>query len=276
MEPLNILITGRTGFLGRELESKLKDKYNILQIDRFDLTDPNTVSKIFNTNNIDVVIHTAAKGGKRTKQDSIEDLTDNLSMFQNLINNSNKYKVLFNFCSGAAFNKKEEINNISEDSLSSRYPYDYYGMSKNLIARECSKHDNVFNFRLFGCFGKNETPDRFFSQLKIKYEKGMSHIIHQNIEMDFFSSTDVANVIMHYLENYTQNNLPQDINLVYPEKYNLHQLTDKFFNSVGCVTPVTIERVDGLSYTGDGTLLKSLGLELEGLELGLREVYKNG
>mgnify|MGYP003132515144 CR=1 FL=1 len=276
MEPLNVLITGRTGFLGSELESNLKDKYNILQIDRFDLTDLNAVSKIFDNNNIDVVIHTAAKGGKRTKQDSIEDLTDNLLMFQNLVSNSNKYKVLFNFCSGAAFNKKEEINNISEDSLSSRYPYDYYGLSKNLIARECSKHDNIFNFRLFGCFGKNETPDRFFSQIKIKYENDMPHTIHQNIEMDFFSSTDVANVIMHYLENYTQNNLPQDINLVYPEKYNLYQLTAKFFNIVKCTLPVFMEKSGGLSYTGDGTLLNSLGIELEGLELGLQKVYKNG
>ena len=37
MESLNILITGRSGFLGKELEDKLKDHYNILNINRFDL-----------------------------------------------------------------------------------------------------------------------------------------------------------------------------------------------------------------------------------------------
>tara|TARA_R110002167_G_scaffold209930_1_gene414021 strand:+ start:245 stop:1108 length:864 start_codon:yes stop_codon:yes gene_type:complete len=275
MESLNILITGRNGFLGKELESKLKDRYNVLDINRFNVTDPALVEKTLLENDIDVVIHTAAKGGKRTQQDSIQDLVDNLLMFKNLVSNLSKYKVLFTFCSGAAFNKREEISNVSEDEISLKHPYDYYGLSKNLIAREVIKYDNVFNFRLFGCFGKGETPERFFTSLALNSSSDFPHIIHENIYMDFFSTTDVAKVVMYYIENYNQKKLPQDINLVYPEKYNLYDLAGIFFNIPGTrATPVIVNKPSGASYTGDGNRLQDLGIELEGLTAGLADVYK--
>ena len=274
MESLNILITGRSGFLGKELETKLKDDYNILNINRFDVTDPALVESILTDNDIDVVIHTAAKGGRRNKQDAMQDLIDNLLMFENLASNLNKYKVLFTFCSGAAFNKEKEICNVSEDNIRLRHPYNFYGLSKNLIAREVIKYDNVFNFRLFGCFGKGETPERFFSSLTLNATADMPHIIHQNIQMDFFSTTDVARVLTYYMENYNKIKLPQDINLVYPEKYNLYDLAGVFFNIPAVrVTPVIVEKNSGLSYSGDGSRLQNLNIPLEGLEKGLADVY---
>ena len=276
MESLNILITGRSGFLGKELESKLKDHYNILNINRFDVTDPALVEKTLTDNDIDIIIHTAAKGGKRGDQDSMQNLIDNLLMFENLVSNLDKYKVLFTFCSGAAFNKGEEISSVSEDEISLRNPYNYYGLSKNLIAREVLKYSNVFNFRLFGCFGKGETPERFFTSLALNAAADMPHIIHQNIQMDFFSTTDVAKVMMYYIENYNKKNLPQDINLVYPEKYNLYDLAGVFFNIPGTrVTPIIVNKPSGASYTGDGGRLQDLKIDLEGLPAGLADVYKH-
>jgi hypothetical protein len=76
------------------------------------------------------------------------------------------------------------------------------------------------------------------------------------------------------MENYNKIKLPQDINLVYPEKYNLYDLAGVFFNIPAVrATPVIVEKSSGLSYSGDGSRLQNLNIPLEGLEEGLADVY---
>ena len=52
------------------------------------------------------------------------------------INNYNTfiiYKMMFNFGSGAEFDRTREIDKISEEQINYRNPSDYYGLAKNLI-----------------------------------------------------------------------------------------------------------------------------------------------
>jgi nucleoside-diphosphate-sugar epimerase len=58
---------------------------------------------------IDIVIHTAVSGGSRTKEDDIYTLIDNLSMFNNLVENRNKFGSLIHFGSGAEFDRRTDI-----------------------------------------------------------------------------------------------------------------------------------------------------------------------
>ena len=220
MEKLRILITGPKGFLAKELRHFLGEYHIIIDQERFDVTDNSKVEEVLTETKADVVIHTATRGGKRTRKDTLQDLTDNVTMFNNLVKHRNKYKLLFCFCSGAAFNRDDKINNISESEILNRNPSDYYGLSKNLIAREALQYDNVFNFRLFGCFGKGEEPGRFFPSVLRNIMSDTPVNIPLNREMDFFSTSDVAKVILYYLNNYKNQNLPGDINLVYPSRYS--------------------------------------------------------
>ena len=282
MAKLNLLITGRTGFLGRELETYLKnnehDMFNILTLSRFDLTDLSLVERVLKENSVDVVIHTAAKGGKRSDTDNLQDLIDNVMMFNNLVKCQDHYKLLFCFCSGAAFDREKGVGYFDEDSLLNRNPVDYYGLSKNIIARECLKHDKIFTFRLFGCFGKKETPERFFSSLMRNILNSEPMIIHEDRFMDFFSAEDVGRVLEYYLNNYMLKvyslDLPKDLNLVYSKKYRLSTLASKFGKLLGRPDhPIITEKDNGLSYTGCGDKIRSLGIKLEGLEEGLVKCY---
>lgn len=274
MVKLNLLITGRTGFLGRELETYLKDKFNILKLSRFDLTDPSLVERVLKENSVDVVIHTAAKGGKRSDTDTLQDLIDNAVMFNNLVKFQDYYKLLFCFCSGAAFDREKGVGHFPEDSLLNRNPVDYYGLSKNIIARECLKHDKIFTFRLFGCFGKKETPERFFSSLLRNMLNSEPMIIHEDRLMDFFSAGDVGRVLEYYLNNYMKLDLPKDLNLVYSKKFRLSTLACKFSKLIGRPDHLIITKKDkGLSYTGCGDKIRSLNIKLEGLEEGLVKCY---
>ena len=274
MEKINILLTGKSGFLGKELEVYLGKKYNILDLNRFDLTDSNLVEQVLKENRVDVVLHTATKGGKRTEKDTVQDLIDNLTMFNNLIKLRDQYKALFCFCSGAAYDRALGVDNISEEEILNRNPSDYYGLSKNIIARESLQYDNIFTFRLFGCFGNGETSARFFSSLRRNMLESKPMIIHQDREMDFFSTEDVSQVILYYLENYNTQKLPKDINLVYSNKLSLSALANKFREVVGAPTLlIRTEQRGGSPYTGNGEKLKSLNIKLRGLSAGIRSCY---
>ena len=116
---MNILITGGNGFLAKELIkyfSKSKIKCNLLVTNRktLDPTDYESVKSFFDEVKVDIVIHTAVRGGKRSHLESIDDVFDNMAMFQNLSKFSDKFKLMFNFGSGAEFDRRFDINGKME------------------------------------------------------------------------------------------------------------------------------------------------------------------
>ena len=111
-------------------------------------------------------MHTAIIGVRRGQQDEFKDFSDNISMFSNLLRHKDKFNKFINFCSGAAFGRYSDIYQWGEQRINSLVPRDYYGMSKNIIARECDRLDGFCNLRLFGCFGFHEAEKRFVKSLK--------------------------------------------------------------------------------------------------------------
>jgi|1_EtaG_2_1085319.scaffolds.fasta_scaffold00086_27 GDP-L-fucose synthase len=278
MEKLNILITGPDGFLAKELRDYLGRDYKVLDCPRFDVTDEKELERILlKYKPVDVVIHTAVRGGKRTKEDSFQDMLDNLSMAKNLLNHRDKYGVLFSFCSGAAFDRNGNIRNLKESAIRMRAPYDYYGLSKNIISREMLNYDGVFTFRLFGCFGRHEDPSRFFSSVWHNVNNFKPVEIHQDKEMDFFWAQDVGKVVEFYFLNYNKIDLPKDLNLTYSPKLTLSQLTEMFLTIMSPRALKTFEKPGGAlgsSYTGNCEKLDGLNIELGGLVKGFVESFK--
>lgn len=278
---MNILITGCNGFLAKELidyfsSSNLEN--NIILTDRnsLDPTDYENVKEFFESVKVDVVIHTAVKGGKRHHIENIDDLYDNLLMFHNLSSFAHKYKMMFNFGSGAEFDRKYDIQNVSESQIISKTPGDYYGLSKNLITRKIIElNSNIFNLRLFGCFGAHEEDQRLFKACHNKIIEGVTPVIYQDKEMDFFYAQDVGRVIEHIIKN-NNNDIPRDINLCYAAKYKISDLIIKIKSLTNNHLGVIIEK-PGIanSYSGSGYRLENLNIPLEGLENGMEECLTN-
>jgi GDP-L-fucose synthase len=276
---MKILITGGNGFLARELASYFtSNSHNVITTNRnsLDPTNYENVKAFFEHVEVDALVHTAVKGGRRGHQENMKDMLDNLAMFHNLRSFSHKYKVMFNFGSGAEFDRTKNISKAEEPNIFNSLPADYYGLSKNLISRDIiQKCDNAYNLRLFGCFGVNEEPQRLFKATHDRFINGKDAVIHQDRWMDYFYAQDVGKVIEHIFEN-RADNIPKDINLCYREKYKLSDYVNKIKNLMNVDLGVIIQdNTYAYSYDGNAERLQSLNINLHGLEKGLQECLKS-
>jgi len=275
------LITGGNGFLAKELFnyfSKDSKKTRVFAPNRLtlDVADPENVKLFFEQIDIDVVIHTAVKGGKRLGEDSVDDLFTNLAMYQNLLNYSHKFKIMFNFGSGAEFDRRNSIEDMSEDEIFNYIPKDYYGLSKNLISRQISNNkEDIYNLRLYGCFGEFEENQRLFRSCYNRLSSGEDAIIHQDKYMDYFYAQDAGRVISHIVSN-RKEKLPRDINLCYSQKHLISEHAKHIKNLTDSPGDVIIkDKCMGLSYVGDSSKLDELNIKLVGIEGGIRECLKS-
>jgi len=278
---MNILITGGKGFLAKELNyyfSKNCPKSTVIMTDRttLDPTDYESVKNFFDEVKVDVVIHTAVQGGKRGQFENIDDFFNNISMFQNLIKFSDKFKIMFNFGSGAEFDRRFDIKERIEIDIWKSNPIDLYGLAKNLMTRKIYEmDDNVYNLRLFGCFGVNEEPQRLFRTCHDNFSKGISANITQDKYMDYFYAQDVGRVIEYIINNHNIWDMPRDINMCYKEKYRLSEYASMIKDLTNNAKDVIIKAEElAYSYTGDDFLLEDLEIGLIGLKEGLKECLK--
>ena len=277
---MNVLITGANGFLAKEIKDYYKEQKGVKLVltDRTTLnpTDFNNVQAFFAQNKIDIVVHTAVRGGKKNHKQQIEDIFDNIGMFQNLAYFSDKFKFMFHFGSGAEFNRILPINNAKEASVDMCIPPDYYGLAKNIIARKIVKMDNnIYNLRLFGCFGKHEESQRLFRSCYNKFDNGQNAAISRDKYMDYFYAQDVGRVI-DFIINNKNPDLPRDINLCYSQKYTLSEHAKRIKVLTNSQDKVIIHHKElGKPYTGNSTTLDSLNIDLIGLEEGIKECLKS-
>jgi GDP-L-fucose synthase len=220
------------------------------------------------------VIHAAIRGGKRIALASISDVFYNLKMYDNLAKHNDKFKLMINMCSGAAFDRRKTIYNTPEFLIHERQPLDYYGLSKNLIARKIHIDDRIHNLRLFGCFGPMEEDQRLIRSSFKKIITGNKIVIHQDKYMDFFYVEDLCRVIEYYFDNH-ESGLSKDINLCYENKKTLKDIVFLIKHLTSANNNVILqEKAFGKAYTGDYKKLKNLNLPLDGLENGIEKCLK--
>jgi GDP-L-fucose synthase len=196
-------------------------------------------------------------------------------MFSNLLLANNNHGIFVNFCSGAAFDRRYEINKADESSIVIKNPIDHYGLAKNLIAKEIfsKKALKAINLRLFGCFGKNEPEHRLIKSTINKINLGDNPVIINDRLMDFFYVKDVLNVIDYAFCN--SEIFPRDVNLVYEEKINLLSIAKYVSYTMDGKDPVCLNTELEKPYTGDGKLLTSLPIQFTGLWAGIKEVIED-
>ena len=273
-----ILVTGANGYLGSFLSKRLEDfGYDVIRGSReiLNVLDRKACKRMFEENDIEYVIHTAVCGGRRTRADAGIDLYQNVVMFENLAGHRDKFKMMINFGSGAAFDRSKEIDVAKEEDVLSECPRDYYGLSKNLIAKRIHGiNDNIVNLRIFNCFGESELSDRMIKANCLRHLHNEEMVVHSNKKMDFFYIEDLYKVVILYLTHF-EKNLPTDLNLCYEQKFDLFGITDIIKSLTGRANDVRlIDENYSRSYTGSSARLMSLGIDLCGIESGILRVYK--
>jgi nucleoside-diphosphate-sugar epimerase len=248
----NILITGGNGYIASSLCRALTNRYNIVSISRqdFDLRNVEQLNRWVENKHFDVVIHCAIKGGSRLTEDRVDVLDDNLNMYYNLLRHKLHYDRFINVGSGAEL-----------------YGSGYYALSKKVIRESVLNYDNFYNLRVFGIFDENELDTRFIKANILRYINRQSMIIHNDKYMDFFYMKDFVSLVEHYIETET---LDKEIDCCYEEQYLLSDIAHTINQLDEWTSQIDCGGVLSQNYTG----AYSLPISCQGLETGIKEVYK--
>src|ERR1035437_1096679 len=160
---MRILLTGGSGFVGRNLLEHLSREHEVLAPTHaeLDLADDRAVDAWFRAHEVDAVVLGAVRPGHRAAQDPARQLWSNLRMFFNITRTSNRFGRLVFLSSGAAYDTRSALVRVAEDRLGASVPEDEHGLSKYTIARYMEAlgpqaRPSVVELRLFGVFGPYE------------------------------------------------------------------------------------------------------------------------
>lgn len=274
---MKILITGGSGFIGRNICEILPFKYDILAPghNELDLIDKYDVANFFETNDIDVVIHCASKPGHRNAKDPTNLFYTNTRMYFNLACQNHKYKKMIVLGSGAIYDTNQNLHKVSEDYYIDQLPKDDHGFCKYVCARDIERTDNILELRLFGIFGKYEDyAIRFISNAICKTLYDLPITIKQNRKFDYLYIDDLIPVLDYFISkdpNYKAYNVTPN------NEIELYALAEIVREISGKDLPIIVNEAGlGLEYSGDNSLLKSeIGdIKFTPIELAVEHLYR--
>lgn len=201
-----ILLTGGSGFIGRNVIDYYKDSkdYQIFAPSSKELecTNQNAVYEYLKSNKFDYVFNFAVYGdGIDKSKDGTKMLEYNLRMYHNFAEHSEFYEKMIYLGSGAEYNKQYPICSVKEVDVGKTIPVDQYGLMKYTVNRLIEKSSNIYNFRLFGIFGKYEIwYRRFISNICCKSLFGLPLTIKQNVYFDYLFIEDFLQILDKFLK----------------------------------------------------------------------------
>ena len=269
-----ILITGGSGFVGRNLKESLAGKYTIFAPSHkeLELLDYDALENYVISNQIDVIIHGAIHVPMFNGAE--KEFFNDMQMFANMEKISHRVEKLLYFGSGAEFDKRYDISMVTEEELGKTIPTSEYGLAKytmNMIARQSS---NIYNLRLFGIFGKYELWNiKFSSGLCCKALFDLPLTVRKACYFDFFFIEDLPQIITWFIENTPD---WHDYNICQGKQYRLTELAEMVKKVSGKDIPVTLlsdER--NVDYSADNVRLRQQipGLHITPMEEALKQLY---
>lgn len=274
---MRILLTGGSGFIGRNFWETYKDKYDILKPSHkeLDLSNTDEVDAFFSKNKIDVVVHCANIGGLRNSGDLNDIVKTNLKMFFNIVKNKNKFGKMIHLGSGAEYDKSRNIVKIKESDFGIKIPNDDYGFYKYVCSKYIENSSNIYCLRLFGVFGKYEDYlIKFISNLICKYIKKMPLTMIRDCYFDYIYINDLVKIIDYFV-----NNKPKErfFNVGSGQRVRLLSLAKKINKLSNYSLPIVIKN-KGLNkeYTTNNSRLKKeiKGLKLKTIDESMKDLYK--
>ncbi len=203
----NILLTGGSGFIGRNiLESYLSQKYDIVapRHTEVDIADTESVDNFFKDKKFDVVLHTAVKPGHRAALDKSNLFYTNIRMFENLERNKDKFGKFINFGSGAVYDVSKNNSGVSESDIYKNMGVDEHSFTKYVVHKQIDNLPGFVDLNIFGIFGKYEDYSiRFISNAICKSLFNLPITLRQNRRFSYLYVNDLPEILDWFIENDT-------------------------------------------------------------------------
>jgi nucleoside-diphosphate-sugar epimerase len=268
---LKLLLTGGSGFIGRNLQEALRARHEVFAPSHraLDVADTAAVDRLFRERRFDVVLHAAVEGGDRV-------LESTLRGYWNLVRHAEEVGRLFYFGSGAEYGKQRDLVKVSETEIGRFLPQDAYGLAKLLCNEDARRRLRVTNLRLFGVYGPHEGYlFRFISNSIVKILLGLDIIVRQDVVFDYLSVADLVAIVERFLE---RDPALTDVNVTPTESISLRQIL-ALISSASSRPPRIFFENEGLNheYTGhNGRLLGALGeFQFTPYADGIRRLYEH-
>jgi len=263
-----ILLTGGSGFIGKNLQEYLKDKFCVFAPTHpeLDLINAHSVNKYIFDHDIDVIINFAAYGIYGAK---IQDIVSrNLRIFFNIVHNLDKVERVIHLGSGAEYDRSRSIVKIKEEDFGQKIPGDDYGFYKYICSKYIGKSDKIVSLRLFSVYGKYDADFKFISNAIIKNLLKQDIIINQNVVFSHLFIEDLMSILNYFILNKPKF---KSYNIVPDQSIDLITICN-IINEISDYKSKIIVLKRGLNneYTGDNSRLRD---EIPNLKF---TIYKQG
>lgn len=274
---MKILVTGASGFIGKNLVEYLAERYELLTPKRaeLDLVDELSVATYLIKNTVDVVIHTAGKPGHRNAVDTTGIFYADTRMYFNLMRNRDYFGKLIITGSGAVYDIKKDNKKIKEEEWKKNIPTDEHGFFRYVTAHHIETSPEVIDLRLFGVFGKYEDyAIRFISNAICKSLFDMPITIRQDRKFDYLYINDLFNIVEYFIIHDAQH---REYNVTPEKSITLKDLAGHILSVAQKNLPILIAQEGmGLEYSGDNNRLKQemLNLNFTAVDEAILQLYK--
>lgn len=275
---MRILLTGGTGFIGRNiLESSLAQKHELVAPVRheLDLTDDKAVRKFFEREKeFDAIIHTAAKPGHRNAPDPAGVFLANMRMFLNILRERDRFGKFILISSGDVYDMRFYRPKMKENEAGRTIPADEGGFFHYTASKIGETLPNFVELRVFGIFGRYEDyAIRFISNAIAKTLFDLPITLKQNRKFDYLLVNDLMPILERFLET---PEVSGAYNITPDESIELLGLAEKVRMISGKDLPILVAKEGmGLEYSGDNTKLRRLfpGIKSTPFDQAIKELH---
>ena len=273
---LKVLITGASGFIGKNLAESFASRYAIHapNSSELNLLDAHVVRDYLAAGKFDVVVHSATTRSNRSLGAPPDMLDRNCRMFFSLARNQHLFGKMIHFGSGAEYDRRNLPPHVTEDYFDTSVPADPYGFSKYICSMYAESQEKILNLRLFGVFGKYEAWEvRFISNACARVACGLPIVIRQNVIFDYLYVNDLTKITAWFIENTPSRRV---FNVCSGKGRDLRHLADIVAAASGRNPEIGVCNPGlALEYTADNSrLLREMpNFQFEPIEQSINELY---